>query len=88
MSGNDARIIDTVAANSPSHTPWIGFFGSESRDHAKVSSFTAFRDGRFGNEEDGVSSFDVGMIGAETLGETSDFFSVGSLPQMALATPS
>ncbi len=45
------RVVNFVAANSPAHATWIGFFGAQGDNDAEVRGFASSRYDGHGNKD-------------------------------------
>ncbi len=75
-------VLNFVAANGPTYTIGVFFFGPRGGDDAEVRDFATCGDGTPMNEINRVGTFD----GAVSLGEAANFIGVGRLPDWAVTT--
>ncbi len=74
-------VVNFVASGGPANATRIFLLRAHGRDDAKISGLPAFGNGGAIDEIDGVSSLD----GPISLCKSSDFVSVGGLPEVAVA---
>ena len=76
FSADVIGIINAIAADGPTHAPWVCFFWAHGGDDAQICYFAPFGTVGHVHKKHSVGAFLI----AVSLGKATDFIRVGALP--------